>query len=112
MTLTALLIKELFKGFTVQRWNDKIRTVELIEMDKHAHKMFVAFILGKYKELDGQNVNWDDIIKGGIFELLRRIVISDIKSPIFYKIRLDYPDTFRKLNEWVYEKIKDKINNK
>ncbi len=112
MTLTALLIKELFKGFTVQRWNDKIRTVELIEMDKHAHKMFVAFILGKYKELDGQSVNWDDIIKGGIFELLRRIVISDIKSPIFYKIRLDYPDTFRKLNEWVYEKIKDKINNK
>jgi len=112
MTLTASLIKELFKGFTVQRWNDKIRTVELIEIDKHAHKMFIAFILGKYEELGGREVNWNDIIKGGIFELLRRIVISDIKSPIFYKIRLDYPDTFKKLNEWVFAQIKGKINNK
>jgi putative hydrolase of HD superfamily len=111
MTLTASLIKELFKGFTVQRWNDKIRTVELIEIDKHAHKMFIAFVLGKYEELNGKHVNWNDIIKGGIYELLRRIVISDIKSPIFYKIRKDYPDTFRKLNEWVFGKIHDKFNN-
>lgn len=111
MIVTSPLINELFKGFTVQRWNDKIRTVELIEMDKHAHKMFIAFVLGKYEELNGKTVNWNDIIRGGIFEVLRRIVISDIKSPIFYKIKLDYPDTFRKLNEWVINKIKDKINN-
>jgi putative hydrolase of HD superfamily len=113
MTLTASLITELFKGFTVQRWNDKIRTVELLEIDKHAHKMFIAFILGKYEELeDTQTVNWHDIIKGGIYELLRRIVISDIKSPIFYKIKQDYPETFMKLNEWVFERIRNKFNNK
>lgn len=112
MTITKELITELFKGFTVQRWNDKIRTVELIEMDKHAHKMFIAYILGKYEELAGRKVNWDDIIRGGIFELLRRIVISDIKSPIFYRIKLDYPETFDKLNEWVFGKIESYIDSK
>jgi putative hydrolase of HD superfamily len=111
MILTPATVKELFKGFTVQRWNDKIRTVELIETDKHSHKMFIAYILGKYEELAGNKINWNDIIRGGIFEFLRRIVISDIKSPIFYKIKLDYPDTFRKLNEWVFARIEKKIND-
>jgi putative hydrolase of HD superfamily len=105
------IVKELFKGFTVQRWNDKIRTVELIEMDKHAHKMFIAYILGKYEEQNGKKVNWDDIIKGGIFELLRRIIISDIKSPIFYKLKIDFKETFDKLNEWVYKSIESKFED-
>jgi len=111
MIVTTDLLKELFKGFTVQRWNDKIRTVELIEIDKHAHKMFIAYILGKYEEQTGNLVDWSGIIKAGIYELLRRIVISDIKSPIFYKIKLDYPKVFEKLNEWVFQKINLKIGN-
>lgn len=111
MIVTTDLLKELFKGFTVQRWNDKIRTVELIEIDKHAHKMFIAYILGKYEEQAGNSVDWDGIIKAGIYELLRRIVISDIKSPIFYKIKLDYPKVFEKLNDWVFDKINLKIRN-
>ncbi len=112
MILTPATVKELFKGFTVQRWNDKIRTVELIETDKHSHKMYIAYILGKYEELAGRKINWNDIIRGGIFEFLRRIVISDIKSPIFYKIKHDYPDTFEKLNQWVFGRIENKINDR
>ena len=29
----------------MRRWNDKLRPVELFELDKQAHKMIVAFLL-------------------------------------------------------------------
>lgn len=97
-----VLFKELFKGFTVLRWNDKLRPVEFIEMDKHAHKMMIAWSLAKYEEKKGRNVNWENIIRGGVYELLRRIVIRDIKNPIFFRIKKDYKDVYRKLNQWVF----------
>lgn len=96
-----VIFKELFKGFTVLRWNDKLRPVEFIEMDKHAHKMIIAWCLAKYEERNGISVNWENIIKGGVYELLRRIVIRDIKNPIFFRIKKDYKDVYRKLNQWV-----------
>lgn len=111
MTGNIALVKELFRGFNAQRWNDKIKPVELVEMDKHAHKMVIAWCLGKYEESAGNFVNWNNIIKGGIFELLRRIVISDIKSPIYNKIRDYHKDTFRKLSDWVFEQLESKIED-
>lgn len=112
MIITVELLNELFRGFTVHRWNDKIRPVDLIEIDKHAHKMFIAYCLGKYEEDAGNFINWTVVIKHGIFELLRRIVISDIKSPIYYLIKQENKTIFNKLNNWVFEQIAGKINNK
>lgn len=63
------LIATLFKGFFIQRWNDKIRPVVLTEIDKNAHKMVIAYCLAKYEEKN-QEVNWHNIIKGGIFKFL------------------------------------------
>lgn len=111
MIITIELLNELFRGFTVHRWNDKIRPVDLIEIDKHAHKMFIAYCLGKFEEDAGNQVDWSNIIKHGIFELLRRIVISDIKSPIYYLIKQENKKIFNKLNNWVFEQIAIKINN-
>jgi len=111
MIINVPLLKELFRGFTVQRWNDKIRPVEFVELDKHAHKMLIAYCMGKYEEMEGKTVNWNNIIKGGIYELLRRIVISDIKSPIYNKIKDDYKDTFLGLSNWVYDQLEPKIEN-
>ncbi|MBM4053486.1 MAG: HD domain-containing protein [Planctomycetes bacterium] len=105
MLRRALALK-LFEAFSMQRWNDMIRPVELTEMDKHAHKMIIAYCLGKYEEEKGRQVDWEALIKGGIFELLRRIVISDIKSPIYRKIKELHPAVFRQLNKWVYEQLK------
>jgi len=34
-------------------------------------------------------LNWTEIVEGEIFELLQRIVITDLKPPIFYKIKED-----------------------
>lgn len=95
--ITKALLLKIFDAAYMQRWNDKIRPVDLIELDKQAHKMVIAYFLGKFEE----GVNWTEIIEGGIFELLQRIVITDLKPPIFYKIKED-PEKYKKLNEWAY----------
>ena len=112
MIITTDFLKELFRGFTVLRWNDKIRPMDFPEIDKHAHKMIIAYCIGKYEESIGKTVNWDNIIRGGIFELLRRIVISDIKSPIFYKIKSENQKIFYKLCQWVYKQLEPIIEDK
>ncbi len=106
MISKALLLK-IFDAAYMQRWNDKIRPVDLIELDKQAHKMVIAYFLGKFEE-EAEGFSWIEIIEGGIFELLQRIVITDLKPPIFYKIRED-PDKYRKLNEWVYSDLEPHI---
>ncbi|HBA55738.1 MAG TPA: hydrolase, partial [Syntrophorhabdus aromaticivorans] len=35
---------------SMQRWNDKIRPVDLRELDKQAHKMIIAYFLGRFEE--------------------------------------------------------------
>lgn len=104
--LRKSLILKIFDGFSIQRWNDKIRPVRLTEIDKNAHKMVIAYCLAKYEEIKRPNkVIWSNIIKGGIFELLRRVIISDIKSPIYRKIRTNYKREFKALNKWVLRKL-------
>jgi len=103
----ALLLK-IFDAANMQRWNDKIRPVELRELDKQAHKMILAYFLGKFEE-DKQGFDWIEIIEGGIFEFLQRLVITDLKPQIFYKIKEDKAK-YRELNAWVYDKLKPVIS--
>jgi putative hydrolases of HD superfamily len=110
MIITCSLVNELFRAFHIQRWNDRIRPMELIEMDKHAHKMVIAYCLGRYEEQKGNTVQWSKLIKYGIFELFRRIVISDIKSPIYREIKKN-KEVFFKLNKYVFNELKLKIQN-
>lgn len=102
MFVNYLTLNEIFRGFHIQRWNDRIRPMDLIEIDKHSHKMLIAFILAKYEENNYQ-INWSKLILYGIFEMLRRIAISDIKSPIYAEIT-KRPEVFNKLNEFVSNK--------
>lgn len=39
------LLQLLFAGSFMKRWNDKHRSMELVEIDKQAHKMMVAWML-------------------------------------------------------------------
>ena len=73
-------------------------------MDKHAHKMMIAYVLGRYEEDNGKEVNWLDIIKGGIYELLRRSVISDIQSPVYKEIAKN-TSLLNKLNYMIYKEV-------
>lgn len=107
MIRKALLLK-IFSAAYMQRWNDKVRPVELVELDKQAHKMIIAFFLGKFEE-STPGFDWVEVIEGGLFELLQRLVITDLKPPIFYKIKSDRAK-YRKLNEWVYKEIQPAIS--
>jgi putative hydrolase of HD superfamily len=102
MIRKALILK-VFDAAYMQRWNDKVRPVELVELDKQAHKMVIAFFLGKFEEKT-PGFSWIEVIEGGIFELLQRLVITDLKPPIFYRIKEDRAK-YKELNEWVYGEI-------
>jgi putative hydrolases of HD superfamily len=107
MILNSKLANELFRGFYIERWNDRIRPMMLTEMDKHGHKLVLAYCIGKYEETQGTKINWNLIFSDAIFEFLRRIIISDIKSPIYQEIKQNQ-EVFKKLNEYIfaqYEKI-------
>jgi putative hydrolase of HD superfamily len=102
MIRKGLLLK-IYDSANMQRWNDKIRPVELRELDKQAHKMVIAYILGKFEE-GNPNFNWNVVIEGGIFEFLQRIVLTDLKPQIFYKIKEDQLK-YNQLNEWMYDQL-------
>lgn len=47
------LLETIYDSASMQRWNDKIRPVELRELDKQAHKMVIAYVIGKIEEREG-----------------------------------------------------------
>lgn len=105
--VTRKLISRLFDAAYMQRWNDQIRPVELTELDKQAHKMVVAFVLGKYEERSPQ-WSWTALIESGMFEYLQRLVLTDLKPQVFYKIKED-PVRYHELNDWVYSELEELI---
>ena len=105
------LILKIFEGFSIQRWNDLVRPFALVEMDKAAEKMVCAYIIGKYEESEGKKIDWEWMIYASLFDLLRKITLSDIKSPVQQMIREKYPEEYKKLNEWVFSKYKDIISD-
>ena len=108
--LRRALILRIFNAFTIQRWNDQIRPVPMVEMDKHGHKMAIAYCLARYAESEGKTVPWHNLIRRGIFELLRRSVLSDIKSPVYRKLRTQYPEVFQGLSKWVYQELEPEVS--
>lgn len=102
------LIERFFEAASMQRWNDHIRPVELTELDKQAHKMVIAYVIAKIEEDKGSNVNWLDLIEGFIFEFLQRVVLTDIKPPVFHKIMDEKGD---ELNKHVLRVLSEDIND-
>ncbi len=101
------LLELLYEAASIQRWNDHIRPDYFSELDKQAHKMVYAYVLAKIEEADhGLSVNWPDLIEGGLFEFLHRIVLTDIKPPVFYKLMAEKGE---QLNRWVLDRLKDRI---
>ncbi|HAM51516.1 MAG TPA: hydrolase [Nitrospiraceae bacterium] len=107
MMRKAFILK-MFDAANMQRWNDKIRPVELRELDKQAHKMVIAYFLGKFEE-GQQGFDWLEIIEGGFFEFLQRLVITDLKPQIFYKIKADR-DKYTRLNAWAMSRLEPIIS--
>lgn len=103
MAISKGLILKIFSAADIQRWNDKLRPMELTELDKQAHKMIIAYVLGKFEE-NGAEFNWQDLIEGGIFEFLQRIELTDLKPPVFYKIK-EHREEYDQLKKWAYKRL-------
>ncbi|MFO8031928.1 MAG: HD domain-containing protein [Desulfohalobiaceae bacterium] len=106
------LLQLIFSGSFMKRWNDKLRPVEFFEVDKQAHKMITAWVL---LQLNSQGFSQTErlrlakeVLEGGIFEYLYRLIITDIKPPIFYRIKSN-PAHYQQLTEWVLEQLQPRV---
>ncbi len=103
-TIRKSLLRFIFSGSAMRRWNDKLRPVQLYEIDKQAHKMITAFLLYRTACRDLPEKEKIDlgarIIEGGLFDYLYRLVITDIKPPVYYRIK-ENREHFRELTNWV-----------
>lgn len=102
--ITRSLIERIFSAANIERWNDHPRPVQFTEMAKQAHKFVIAYTIAKYEEeYSDTNIDWIALIEGGIFEFLHRVVVTDIKPPVFHKL-MSHEEQRKKLNKWVLEK--------
>lgn len=51
----------------------------------------------------GNFIRWNELIEGAIFEVLRRTLLSDIKSPVQRIIREKFPSEAEKINQWIFD---------
>ena len=86
-SLHPSLIELLYDAASIRRWNDQINPMDFTELDKQSHKMIIAYVLARFEEdQTAGSINWLHLIEGGLFEMLHRIVLTDIKPPIFNKM--------------------------
>ncbi|MBL0687359.1 MAG: HD domain-containing protein [Sulfurospirillum sp.] len=100
--LPVSLIEYFFTFASIKRWNDYPKMVELVELDKQAHKFIIAFFLANMEK----DINKIHLIEAGIFELLRRGIITDIRPDIFRDV---LQKKEKELNEWVLSKLHRKL---
>ncbi len=110
MVNTKFILK-IFEGFSIQRWNDLVRPFDIVEMDKAAEKMVLAYIIGKFEENAGRKIDWTWMIYASLFDLLKKIALCDIKSPVQRMIREKYPNEYKKLNGWVYDQYRNIVGD-
>ena len=77
-------LRFIYQAASMQRWNDHIRpTKGFTELDKQAHKLYYAYVLGKLEE-ETCPIDWMKLIEGSVFEFFQRILLTDIKPAIFH----------------------------
>lgn len=108
------LLQLVFSGSYLLRWNDKLRPMELWEVDKQGHKMILACVLwhenSRNMSEEDRNDLASQIIEGGLFDYFYRLVITDIKPPVFYKIK-ENPDHYAKLTAYVHQELEPSVRS-
>ena len=102
---------KIFEGFSIQRWNDLIRPFDLVEMDKAGEKMVIAYLIGKYEENKGHEIDWKWMIYASLFDLLKKIALCDIKAPVQQMLKKEFPKEYLRLNEWVLNQYRQLISD-
>lgn len=96
------IIDYIFSSASIQRWNDYPRMIDLVELDKQAHKFIIAYFIAKFEN----DINFTHLIEAGIFEFLRRVVVTDIRPDVFRKA---LQKKSKEINSWVISKLKPSI---
>jgi putative hydrolase of HD superfamily len=102
--ISAALIDKLFLAASIERWNDYPRMVELVELDKQAHKFVIAYFLAKEEPC----VDMRALIEAGIFEFLRRVVVTDIRPDVFHQA---LKKKTKEINVWVLERLESSLTD-
>lgn len=99
------LIEFIFEAGSIERWNDHIRPLRgFTELDKQSHKMVCAYVMGKLaKECDMRR-----LCEGSIFEFLHRLVLTDIKPPIFHRLMEEKGE---QINDWVISSLDEHLSS-
>lgn len=104
--LSPKLIEQFFGAASIQRWNDYPRMVELVELDKQAHKFIIAYFIAK---MEGkEDIDMRSMIEAGIFEFLRRVVVTDIRPDVFRKA---LQKKEKEINTWVLSQLYDSLSD-
>ncbi|XPV67682.1 MAG: HD domain-containing protein [Halarcobacter sp.] len=98
------IIDYIFSSASIQRWNDYPRMVELVELDKQAHKFIIAYFIAKLEK----DVNFTHLIEAGIFEFLRRVVVTDIRPDVF---RNALKKKEKEINTWVISNLEKSLKD-
>ena len=98
------IIDYIFTSASIQRWNDYPRMVQLVELDKQAHKFLIAYFIAKLEK----DINYTHLIEAGIFEFLRRVVVTDIRPDVFRKA---LQKKSKEINAWVISKLSDSLKD-
>jgi putative hydrolase of HD superfamily len=108
--ITRRILQLLYDAASIQRWNDHARPFEMVELGKQAHKMVIAWVIGRFEEQSPRmpGLDWQGIIEGGIFEFLQRIVLTDIKPAVFHRMM---EEKGRELNQFVIQRVGPDIDS-
>ncbi|WP_104697249.1 MULTISPECIES: HD domain-containing protein [unclassified Helicobacter] len=105
--LSTSLLRKIFIAASIRRWNDQATPVEFVELDKQAHKIVIAYILARLEEYEKQiSIDWEKLIQYFCFEFFSRIVLTDIKPPVFYTLQKTHRN---QLADFVVENIKEDL---
>ncbi|MEA3552956.1 MAG: HD domain-containing protein [Campylobacterota bacterium] len=100
--LNPKIVDYIFSSASIQRWNDYPRMIDLVELDKQAHKFIIAYFIAKLEK----DINYTHLIEAGIFEFLRRVVVTDIRPDVFRKA---LQKKGAEINTWVLSKLESSL---
>lgn len=103
------LLQIMFLGASMRRWNDKLRPIELYEVDKQGHKMIIAWMLtllnSRHASESEKIALQQTVIERGLFDYLFGLIVTDITPQIFHRI-CEHHIHKKQLTDWVLNKLK------
>ena len=109
--INPALTERIFSAASIERWNDHPHPDAFTELGKQAHKMVIAWLIAMSAPggmSAAEKVDFDALIECGMFEFLHRVVVTDIRPPVFHMLMRNRDDRL-KLNNWVGRQLREEI---